>query len=93
MPLLPGAGALQVASVSGGRGSQGCRLDASHALHAVMPVGEQFTELRRAAAAVLSSGGADPSDKAAVALFVCEVADDCHSAVRLLDEAVAHSER
>lgn len=28
-----------------------------------------------------------------MALFVCEVADDCHSALRLLDEAVSQGER
>ena len=133
---------LQLASLrkGGSAGAPSCRFDALTALNYVMPVGEQFVPLRHAAAAALSSGGAEPVDKvrtgpplqgpgacapcpaappspaaalrarppgersvaprrpaaaphpqAVAALLVCEAADDCHSALHLLEEAVPHS--
>lgn len=62
--VIPRLSCLQVAQL--GKGSSGpsaCHFDAATALHSIMPVGQQFTALRQAAATALSSDGAEPADK------------------------------
>ncbi|KAI7844878.1 hypothetical protein COHA_001531 [Chlorella ohadii] len=66
-----------------------CQFDAASALQVIMPRGDQYAALRQAAAAALSSGGAEPADKALAALLVCEAADDCHGALHVAEQAVA----
>ncbi|PSC70620.1 N-acetylneuraminate epimerase [Micractinium conductrix] len=75
--------------------TNGCSFDAHHALHSIMPEGDEFNALHIAAVTLLGSGaGAErPADKAIGALFVCEVEADCHSAVKEVDAAVGDSQR
>ncbi|PRW61089.1 hypothetical protein C2E21_0576 isoform B [Chlorella sorokiniana] len=65
-----------------------CQFDAAAALRVIMPREEQYDALRQAAVAALSSGGAEPADKALAALLVCEAADDCHGALHEVEQAV-----